>query len=235
VLQCVYCIASQCVAKCFAECCSVLLFEAVCVCDWHVVQFSPVHQQVFYFMLRVVLCYSVVLQCCVAVCCSVSLQCVALCCSVLHCVAVCCSVKLHACATGMHYTSPSSPTGVVIQVMSSVVLHCFVAVSCCSVALQCVSVLCCSVLQCVAVCCISGYEQCCVECVCSVLQCVAMCCNVLLCFAMCCSVLQLKLRALLQLRAKGLECRVAECCSVMLHYVALFGSVLQCVLLRAEG
>jgi len=40
---------------------------------------------------RVAHCVAVLLQCVVAVCCSV-LQCIAVCCSVLKCVAVCCSV-----------------------------------------------------------------------------------------------------------------------------------------------
>ena len=51
--------------------------------------------------------------------------------------------------------------------------------------LQCVVVVCCSVLQCVAVCCsMLQYVAVC----CSMLQYVAVCCSVLQCVAVCCSV-----------------------------------------------
>jgi len=80
---------------------------------------------------------SVVLQCCVAVCCSV-LQCVAVCCSVLQCVAVC---KLHTVA------SLCGSCGRAGGLLTAANIAC--VAECCSV-LQCVAVYC-NVLQCVAV------------------------------------------------------------------------------------
>ena len=136
----------------------------------------------------------------------ITLQCVAVCCSVLQCIAVCwimvqCVLLLYS-FTSWH----------------KLVANCELLESpyrCCSV-LQCVAVcrsfflVCCSVAVCLSVSCQCSHLQadtcsswsaswshhsavCC-----SVLQCVAVCCSVLQCVAVCCSVLQC----------------IAVCCSV---------------------
>ena len=83
----VCCSVLQCVAPCVAVCCSVLqtLLQCVahCVAVCCIVLSHELLQEVS--MQYVAVCCSV-LQCVVV------LQCVAVCCSVLHCVAVCCTV-----------------------------------------------------------------------------------------------------------------------------------------------
>jgi len=86
------------------------------------------------------------LHCVAAVCCSVYLQCVTVCCSVLQCVAVCCSVLqcVVACCSargGRHYYTICYD-----RHTCNVLLQCVVAVRCCSVLLQYVATVCCSVL-----------------------------------------------------------------------------------------
>ena len=130
----VACVVAVCCSVLQYVCCSMLQrfiqYGAVCCSDLFFVD-------MIYFLVMAGVCYTCgmsfsVLQCVVAVCCSV-LQCMAVCCSVLQCVAVyggvlqcvavCCSVcYVHTCG------------------MSCSVLQCVVAV-------------CCSVLQCVAMCC----------------------------------------------------------------------------------
>ena len=135
-----------------------------------------------------VCCCSVLLQC-VSVRCSMlrMLQRVAACRIVLQCIAVCCSVLRHIAARN----GPGTESHLGFSVY----------VCCCSVLLQCVVAVCCSVLQRVAVCCSalqlkvslvqksSGVlglrvllQRVVAACCCSVLNCVAVCC---------CSVLQL--------------------------------------------
>jgi len=124
----VACVVAVCCSVLQYVCCSMLQrfiqYGAVCCSDLFFVD-------MIYFLVMAGVCYTCgmsfsVLQCVVAVCCSV-LQCMAVCCSVLQCVAVC--------AMCIHAACP--------VVCCSVLLQC-VAV-CCSV-LQCVAV-CCSDLD----------------------------------------------------------------------------------------
>jgi len=151
------------------------------------------------------------------VCCySVSLQCVAVCCSVWQWVLEAFS-SVVALVAAEFYTSKCC--SVLLQCVSVSRLRCvamcfgdflkyrrFVAAKiytskCCGV-LQCVAV-CCSVLQCVKVCFgdflkrhrLVAAEVHTSKC-CGVLQCVAMCCSVLQCVAVCCSVLQCVFQAI---------------------------------------
>ena len=100
--------------------------------------------------------FCIVLQCHVAVCCSV-LQCVAVCCSVLQCVAVCCNVLqcVAVCCIVLQCVGELQYVAVCCSVvMQCVAVSCNVlqrAAACCSV-LQCRYAVCCSILQCVAVC-----------------------------------------------------------------------------------
>jgi len=131
-------------------------------------------------------CCCSVLQC-VAVCCSV-LQCVTVCCSVLQCVAVCCSVLQSVNEHRSSFLNPSVLTKTIAEA-NSWLCSCV----CCSVLLQCVVAVCCSVLQCVAVCCSRrlaiGHISVCV-CVCvyvcmCVYVCVYMCVCVYVCVCVC--------------------------------------------------
>jgi len=83
----VYCGVLQCVAHCVAVCCSVLQTLLQCVAHCVAVCCIALSHEL---LQEVSMQYVAV--CCSVLQCVVVLQCVAVCCSVLHCVAVCCTV-----------------------------------------------------------------------------------------------------------------------------------------------
>jgi len=113
----------------------------------------------------------------------------------MQCVAVCCSV---------------------LQLLSTL-CQC-VSGKCLSVLQTRVTMICCSVLQCVVGC--SSVLQCAAVC-CSVLQCAAVCCSVLQCVAVCCSVLQR-----VSLCCSVLQC-AAACCSVLERVIGQLAKYVQ--------